>query len=317
MAALNTLDTIGYCHKNGFATICGLSNISFGLPQRSYVNTAFLTMAIERGLSMAIANPSQEMLVNAAFASDLLMKKESADTRYIQRMQRYAEAEAPKVSLQEKKNEPENILDTIKLDVLNGSKRTIIKDTETALQNGIAPQAILNDVLMPAINEVGDNFDKGKFFLPQLIAGAETMEMSIGILEPLLAKDSDNTEKLPTVVIATVHGDIHDIGKNLVALMLKNYGFNVIDLGKDVPKELIIKTAKENDAKVVALSALMTTTMKEMKNVIEYAHSENLDAKIIVGGAVVTEEYAKEIGADGYSSDAANAVKVVKKLLDI
>ncbi len=319
-AALNTLETIGYCHDNDYATICGLSNISFGLPQRSNVNTAFLTMAIEKGLTMAIANPSQEMLVNAAFASDLLKKKEGADVRYIQRMERYADQGKDAVLSAEVKSAPlesGNILDIIKKDVLNGSKRTIVKNTEKAIKEGTAPRQILDEVLMPAINEVGDLFDKGKYFLPQLIAGAEAMKLSIGYLEPLLKEDTDSGQKLPSIVIATVHGDIHDIGKNLVALMLKNYGFNVIDLGKDVPREEIIKAAKENDAKIIALSALMTTTMKEMKNVVELAHAENLDAKIIIGGAVVTQDYADEIGADGYSSDAADAVRVVKNILGI
>ncbi len=321
-AALNTLDTIGYCHDNSYATICGLSNISFGLPQRSNVNTAFLTMAIARGLTMAIANPSQEMLVNAAFASDLLRKKEGADVRYITRMERYADQnQAAPAGTNANASKPvlenDNILDIIKKDVLTGNKRGIVKDTEKAVKEGNSPRQILDEVLMPAINEVGDLFDKGKYFLPQLIAGAEAMKLSIGYLEPLLKEGADSGEKLPSIVIATVHGDIHDIGKNLVALMLKNYGFNVIDLGKDVPREEIIKAAKENDAKIIALSALMTTTMKEMKNVVDLAHAENLDAKIIIGGAVVTQDYADEIGADGYSSDAADAVRVVKNILGI
>ena len=320
-AALNTLDTIDYCYKNDFATICGLSNISFGLPQRSNVNTAFLTMAIEKGLSMAIANPSQEMLVNAAFASDLLKKKEGADLRYIQRMQRYEmKNESGASSGKEVKittNSDEDILDIIKKDVLTGSKRSIVKNTEKAVNMGIEPRVILDTVLMPAINEVGDLFDKGKYFLPQLIAGAEAMKLSIAYLEPLLKGGDDDGKELPAIVIATVHGDIHDIGKNLVALMLKNYGFNVIDLGKDVPKEEIVKAAKENNASIIALSALMTTTMKEMRNVVDLAHEENLDSKIIIGGAVVTPDYAEEIGADGYSTDAADAVRLVKQILSI
>ena len=146
---------------------------------------------------------------------------------------------------------------------------------------------------------------------------AGIMKLSIGYLEPLLQKDADPSKKLPTIVIATVHGDIHDIGKNLVALMLKNYGFNVIDLGKDVPSEDIIKAAIDNNASVIALSALMTTTMKEMKNVVELARKEKIESKIIIGGAVVTEDYSFEIGADGYSSDAADAVKLVRTILDI
>ncbi len=320
-AAIKTLDTIKYCYQNGYATVCGLSNISFGLPERMNVNTAFLTMAISRGLTMAIANPSQEMLVNAAFASDLLRNKEGGDIRYIERMQRYAvTADDKNATVKEDKSATLNngdILDIIKSDVLKGAKRTIVKDTQAALDAGIAPRVILDEVLMPAINEVGDLFDKGKFFLPQLISGAEAMKLSIGLLEPLLKDDSAGGEELPSVVIATVHGDIHDIGKNLVALMLKNYGFNVIDLGKDVPKEEIIKAAKENNASIIALSALMTTTMKEMKNVVDMAHKEEVDAKIIIGGAVVTQDYADEIGADGYSSDAADAVRVVKQILNI
>ncbi len=166
---------------------------------------------------------------------------------------------------------------------------------------------------MPAINEVGELFDCGKYFLPQLIASAETMKKSIEYMEPLLAETDVNVH-MPTVVIATVKGDIHDIGKNLVALMLKNYGFHVIDLGKDVDKEEIIRVAKSENAKIIALSALMTTTMKEMKNVIDLAKIEGLDAKIMIGGAVITSDYAEEIGADGYSKDAADAVKLAKKL---
>ena len=318
-AAINTLDTIAFCHENGFATICGLSNISFGLPQRMNVNTAFLTMAISRGLTMAIANPSQEMLVNAAFASDLLRNKEGADIRYIQRMERYSQEEAVKNTKEDKTvtNNNDNFIDIIKKDVLKGSKRTIVKDTQLAIEAGIEAKTILDDALMPAINEVGELFDKGKYFLPQLIAGAESMKLSIGFLEPILQKNADQADKLPTIVIATVHGDIHDIGKNLVALMLRNYGFNVIDLGKDVPKEDIVQAAIDNDASVIALSALMTTTMKEMKNVVDLARSRKIKSKIIIGGAVVTEDYAFEIGADGYSSDAADAVKVVRTILDI
>ncbi len=174
----------------------------------------------------------------------------------------------------------------------------------------------MDGVLLPAINEVGELFDRGKYFLPQLIASAEAMKASIEYLEPLLM-DKQSAREMPTVVIATVEGDIHDIGKNLVALMLKNYGFKVIDLGKDVPKEKIIEAAKEHHAQVIALSALMTTTMRQMQQVIDYARMQQVDARIIVGGAVITQEYADEIGADGYSKDAADAVKLTKRLLQM
>lgn len=318
-AALETLETIRYCKENGLATICGLSNISFGLPERSYVNTAFLTMAIREGLTMAIANPSQELLVNSAFASDLLLNKEEADIAYIDRMNRIKEnavgAEASANQKAETKK-PEGWHGTIKEAVLKGNKSGIKDLTEQALVAGEEAQKLLNDTLMPAINEVGDLFEKGKYFLPQLIASAEAMKNSIEVLEPHLLSASDNQD-MPAVIIATVEGDIHDIGKNLVSLMLKNYGFKVVDLGKDVSKEEIIKAAKEHHAKLIALSALMTTTMQQMRHVVTYAREQGVDAKIIIGGAVITQDYADEIGADGYSKDAADAVKLAQRLLQL
>ena len=199
-------------------------------------------------------------------------------------------------------------------DVLKGNGTAVVEDTKKALEDGHEAKELLDNVLLPAINEVGELFDKGKYFLPQLIASAEAMKASIEYLEPLLMEDNTGKE-MPTVVIATVEGDIHDIGKNLVALMLKNYGFQIIDLGKDVPKEKIIEAAITHKAQVIALSALMTTTMQQMKHVIQYAKEKKVDAKIIVGGAVITQEYADEIGADGYSKDAADAVKLTQRLL--
>ncbi len=327
-AALETLETIRYCKERGYATICGLSNISFGLPQRGYVNAVFLTMAIKEGLTMAIANPSQELLVSSAFASDLLLNKEEADIRYIQGMDamnaRKEEGEGTTGAGKEKNGnsaagEKHAVLSAagqVKDAVLKGNKKKITEYTIAALEDGMSPQQILDEILLPAINEVGDLFDRGKYFLPQLIAGAEAMKTAIEYLEPLLAQAGEGSQ-MPTVVIATVEGDIHDIGKNLVALMLKNYGFQVIDLGKDVPKEQIIAAAKEHQASVIALSALMTTTMQEMRKVIEYAKEQQVDAKVIIGGAVITQEYADEIGADGYSKDAADAVKLTKRILGL
>ena len=327
-AALETLETIRYCKANGLATTCGLSNISFGLPERSFVNTTFLTMAIQAGLTMAIANPSQELLVSCAFASDLLLNKEGADIRYIELMDAVKEKRealgeaAPKSSgiritgKQASQQASGSIRDKLHNDVLKGNIKAIVEDTKKAVEEGNQPKALLDEVLLPGINEVGELFDKGKYFLPQLIASAEAMKASIEYLEPLLMQNASEGE-MPTVVIATVEGDIHDIGKNLVALMLKNYGFNVIDLGKDVPKEVIIEKAKEYNAQVIALSALMTTTMQQMRHVIAYAKEKEVDAKVIIGGAVITQDYADEIGADGYSKDAADAVKLTKRLLGI
>lgn len=313
-AAMETLETIRYCkHELGVATICGLSNISFGLPERIFVNATFLALAVNEGLTMAIANPSQGLLMNTAFATDLLMNKEEADVNYIKRV---TENPTTLVS-QEKagaKTEVKN-LNEVSEAVVKGKKKQIIGLVDNALKAGNEPQSIIETLLIPAINEVGDLFDKQIYFLPQLISSAETMKTAIDYLEPMLKKAEGKS--LGKVIMATVAGDIHDIGKNLVVLMLKNYGFDVIDLGKDVPTELIIETAKKENADIIGLSALMTTTMTEMKVVVEEARKENLKAKIIIGGAVITQDYADEIGADGYSKDAQEAVKLVKKLLNI
>ena len=341
-AALETLETIRYCKENGFATICGLSNISFAMPERSFVNTAFLTLAIQAGLTMAIANPSQELLMSCALAADLLLNKEEAALRYIEyaggvrerREEKEAEL-AKKLALLENQgttaktgtagnaakeatadNGPQinEMQDKLKTAVLKGNRNGIVKITKEALESGEKPAELLNQVLLPAINQVGEFFDQGKYFLPQLIASAEAMKNSIEVLEPLL-QTGGTGEEMPVVVIATVEGDIHDIGKNLVALMLKNHGFHVIDLGKDVPQAKILESAKEHHAEFIALSALMTTTMQRMREIVAAAKEEGITAKIIIGGAVITQEYADEIGAYGYSKDAADAVKLAKSLM--
>lgn len=314
-AGLETLETIQYCKQNGYATTCGLSNISFGLPDRSYINASFLTMAIQSGLTMAIANPSQNLLVSTALACDLLRNKENADILYIEKMNSMKEYEN-NGSDTAVKNETGNISirEQLKETILKGKRGQAIELTQKALEDSLEASDILNNILINAINEVGDLFEKGKYFLPQLIASAETMKLSIEVLEPLLKSNQDKKE-MPVVVIATVAGDIHDIGKNLVSLMLSNYGFRVIDLGKDVKKEMIIETAIKENAKIIALSALMTTTMREMDEVVKYAKAKQVKAKIIIGGAVITQDYADEIGADGYSKDAAEAVKCASKLL--
>lgn len=315
MAALETLETIRYCKENGLTTTCGLSNISFGLPERIVVNTTFLTMAIREGLTMAIANPNQDLLVASAFASDLLLNKEGSDIRYIEKMQdiSISATAVSKTGNEEKKEVIKNTNILYEM-VLKGKKNAIAEETEKLLNNGADANELLNNSLLPAINDVGELFDKGKYFLPQLIASAEAMKNAIAILQPKLLKEN-NKQDMPTICFATVEGDIHDIGKNLVVLMLQNYGYNVIDLGKDVTKEEIIDSAIMNHAAIIGLSALMTTTMQEMKAVVDYAKEKNCSAKIMIGGAVITEDYMEQIGAHGYAKDAAEAVKVVRKLL--
>lgn len=368
-AAIAAAETIRYCKEElGVATMCGLSNISFGLPERAFVNAAFLAFSIQAGITAAIVNPAQKLLMNMAAASDLLCGKEGADLRYIERVTADPVAVVSAAELVKLKEEAEggrgnkqntreerkenqtsnyknmenkNTADEnlgegengrerkvsgeesgIKEDsarkiyeaVLKGNRRGMVALVKEALDRGFAPQDLLNNRLIPAINEVGELFNQQKYFLPQLIASAEAMKIAVEYLEPLLVKDAQR-EKLGVVVIATVAGDVHDIGKNLVALMLKNYGFDVRDLGKDVPTEEIIRVAGEVDADIIAVSALMTTTMLEMKEIVKQRDAAGLRAKIMIGGAVITQSYCDEIHADGYSKDAQEAVTVAKRLM--
>ena len=324
-AALECFETFSYCKNElELPTACGLSNISFGLPERTYVNTAFLTMAIANGLTMAIANPSQELLMNAAFASDMLLNKKESDIRYIERMnflsEKYAGMERVMVqktpagtSAAGGETRKESTGSGVFQAVLKGNKEHVLEEVKKMLDGGAKPDEIINEHLIAAINEVGELFDKKKYFLPQLISSANTMKLAIEYLEPMLERS--NTEAMATIVVATVEGDIHDIGKNLVVLMLKNYGYHVIDLGKDVPADVIVDTAMNEGAKVIGLSALMTTTMMRMKDVVELAKEKGCTAEIVIGGAAITESFSDEIGADGYSKDAAECVKLVERLL--
>lgn len=327
MAAIEIMETISYCKNElGLATVCGLSNISFGLPERMYVNSAFMAMAVQSGLTMAIANPSQDLLMHTMFAADLLMNKPEGDIRYIGRVA------DKKLSVISGEVSPDAVVssrpagtgtqadtadnqDALFQAVVKGRKEKVLELVKERMGEGAEAQKIIDESLIPAINHVGELFDKQIYYLPQLIASAEAMEGGIGILEPVLEQNRSG-QSLGTIVIATVEHDIHDIGKNLVALMLKNYGYNVIDLGKDVPAETIVAKAKEVDADIIGLSALMTTTMMEMKKVIALAKEERVRAKIIIGGAVITQGFADEIGADGYSKDAQEAVVLVGRLLE-
>lgn len=310
LAAMETLETIRYCKDElKLPTICGLSNISFGLPERININTAFLTMAISSGLTMAICNPDQSTLMNAALASDLLLAKDNSDNNYVENV--------VSVTTETIVNNSSIDIDSgsvIYNDVVKGNKNQIVEHVKNALENGAKPQDIIDNELIPAVTKVGKLFEEKKYFLPQLIAGATAMDMAISYVSPLL--NINKSEKVKgTVIMATVEGDIHDIGKNLVVLMLKNYGYKVIDLGKDVKKDVIIDTAIKENADVIGLSALMTTTMMRMKDVCQEIKDRGLPFKVIVGGAVVSQGFADEIGADGYSDDANEAVKVVEKLL--
>ncbi len=321
-AALQCFETIEYC-KNTLEvpTACGLSNISFGMPNRQFVNTTYLTIALSKGLTMAIANPGQEMLMYCAAAADTLMNKPGALEKYAS-LPVVAAASPSKASAQPGGvNGPANKqgvtdipqVSSITNCVVKGKKEDILTEIQKSLDAGKAPQTIIEEDLIPGINIVGDLYDKKKYFLPQLIAGASAMEAGMKVIEPLIAADAG--EPKATIVFATVEGDIHDIGKNLVVLMLKNYGYNVIDLGKDVSAETIVDKALEVDADIIGLSALMTTTMMRMKDVVELKKVKGCRAQVIIGGACITESFKDEIGADGYSEDAASCVKLVQSLV--
>ncbi len=331
-AALDCLATFQHCRDDlHVPTVCGLSNISFGLPNRIYINAAFLTMAIASGLTMAIANPSQDLLMNTAAAANMLMNKPGSDMTYIHRMKYFDKKEAEeKLKLQaettalsaptasetvpQPASTDDRVNNMVYKNVLEGEKGRVISAVQEELQRGMAPADIIGELLIPAINQVGSLYEQQVYFLPQLIASASTMEKAIAYIEPMLQHDVKD-KALPTIVIATVEGDVHDIGKNLVALMLRNYGYHVIDMGKNVPADSIVQSALDNKATVIGLSALMTTTMMHMKDVIKEAAEKGYKGKIIIGGAAVTPSFSDEIGADGYSKDAADCVKLVGSLL--
>ncbi|NLK21338.1 MAG: dihydropteroate synthase [Epulopiscium sp.] len=309
-ASIETLKVVEYVSSIlKSSTILGLSNISFGLPERSWLNSAFLMMAMAKGLNMAILNPSSENIMELKKAGDILTDRDKNCKNYIDYFGNSKEKPINKISKEE------NTRDKIYNSVLKGEKEEIIGYIKNAFEEGLTPFNIVDEILIPAINKVGELYDKKEYFLPQLILSAESMKKGFDYLEPYLLKEDKRKEKTK-VMIATVKGDIHDIGKNIVGLMLKNYGFEVIDLGKDVKKEDIIEEIKRTKAPIVGLSALMTTTMGEMKKVINEAKNEKLSTKFMIGGAVITKEYSDEIGADGYAKDAIEAVRLARKLAE-
>ncbi|MCA1987435.1 MAG: dihydropteroate synthase, partial [Desulfovibrio sp.] len=322
-AAVQCLATIRHCTEVlGLPTVLGLSNISFGLPARELLNATFLTLAMGAGLSASIANPHATRFKEARAAAEVLLGRDANAETFI------AGYTAWKPGGGEGSGAggapgggaggagPRKAATTLKQAVLQGDKSRIQPLVEAALAAGMSPMAVVNDELIAAITQVGEKYERREYFLPQLIASAEAMQHGFRILKPLLDKAEAEGEKIhkPVVILATVEGDIHDIGKNIVALMLGNHGFEVYDLGKDVPAEVIVSAAKERGASIIGLSALMTTTMVRMEDTIKLLQQEALPAKVIVGGAVVSQEYADRIGAHGYAQDAVAAVRLAKEL---
>lgn len=312
-APVACLETVAWCHQHNLATTLGLSNISFGLPARELVNANFLALAASSGLRSCIANPSNQRIRESIDTLNLLLGFDKNASSFTQN---YAEW---------KSNSDNTIISSTQASkakastageaVISGDKDNIIRLVEEELKSGIEPFRLVNEKLIPAIQEVGSKYERKEYFLPQLLQSASAMQMAFHHIKPLLKK-SGQEEKRSRILLATVQGDIHDIGKNIVGLLLENHGYEIIDLGKDVPAETIIQAAKEHDVAIIGLSALMTTTMPRMAEVIEMVRAENLPYKVMVGGAVVTQEYADSIHADGYSSDAVSAVRLAASLLN-
>ena len=307
-AAKETLATLEWC-KNTFKsrTLLGLSNVSFGMPGRPWLNAAFMAMAQYAGLTMAIANPASVELTNVQKAGDTLMGKDKAAINYITHFSEKSSPEAPAAGPRDLAPE-----EKITAAILEGDRDNIASMCEALLKNGRPAGALVDEILIPAIVQVGDLYEKKVYFLPQLMAAAEAMKKALAYLDPFL-KQKAAAEK-GKVVLATVRGDIHDIGKNIVALLLRNYGFNVIDLGRDVPDEVIVETARKEKPDVIGLSALMTTTMVNMKDVISLARTKGIRTAFMAGGAVVTRAYAESIGAS-FAKDGVAAVKLVEQML--
>ncbi|MGA3279361.1 MAG: homocysteine S-methyltransferase family protein [Smithella sp.] len=307
-AAQETLKTLHWCaHTFKSKTIFGLSNVSFGMPGRPWLNATFLAMAQFCGLTMAIANPASQEMMNIKITGDVLLSRDKDALRFIKHFS--AQINADSVTAAIKTVTPqEKIADAI----MNGDRENILPLIEKSLSTGVSAQDLVDKIMIPSIVRVGDLYEKKIYFLPQLMSAAEAMKKALAYLEPHLKKGSAGNKG--KIILATVKGDIHDIGKNIVALLLRNYGYYVIDLGKDIAAETIIAKAKEENSDVIALSALMTTTMVNMKDVITLARANGIQKPFMIGGAVVTEAYAKSIGAS-FAKDGVEAVKVVERLI--
>ena len=307
-AAQETLKTLYWCAQTFKSkTILGLSNVSFGMPGRPWLNAAFLAMAQFCGLTMAIANPASAEMMNVKKAGDVLLAKDKDALRFIEHFS--AQANVNSIPAATKILTPQEKISSA---IMEGDRENILSFIEAALSAGGSAPELVNKVMIPSIVRVGDLYEKKIYFLPQLMAAAETMKKALGYLEPLLKKDTAGNRG--KIILATVKGDIHDIGKNIVALLLRNYGYHVIDLGKDVAAETIITAAKKQNSDVIALSALMTTTMVNMKDLITLARAKGITKPFMIGGAVVTEAYANSIGAS-FAKDGVEAVRVVEKLI--
>jgi 5-methyltetrahydrofolate--homocysteine methyltransferase len=326
LSAMETLKAIRMVkEKLGLSTVLGVSNISFGLPAREIINSSFLTMAIAAGLDAAIINPNNKAMMDAYHAALVLLNRDIRAERYIKRHQALEAAKSsgnvtitvPSAEFNFKTQAPtvliESIGDRLKQAIINGDEENIVALVEEALKEGWEPLKISNEALVPGLEEVGRLFSSNRYYLPQVMLSAETMKKAFARLKVEMKGKSGPA--LGKVLLATVEGDIHDIGKNIVATLLENHGFEVIDLGKNVPADRIVEEAEKNKVDIVGLSALMTTTVLEMDAVIKRLKDKGIKALTIVGGAVVTQEFSDKIGADQYGGDALSAIEKMKRMV--
>ena len=321
---LATVQALEACKKElGVRTVLGVSNISFGLPCRTYLNTTFLTMAMYAGLDLAIMNPSSEEMMAAVYAYNVLTNRDKQSTKYIERFAdrvpaSTALAQAAKAAPAASPAEAE----------LTGPYAALMKAVEKGLKGDAAahtrallaekqPLEVVDEALIPALDIVGAKYEKGTLFLPQLLQAASAAQSAFEEIKTAIAQKGEGSASKGRIVLATVKGDVHDIGKNIVRVILENYGFEVLDLGRDVPVETVVDTVREKDVHLVGLSALMTTTLKSMEETIAALRAAKLDCKIMVGGAVLTPEYAEKIGADWYAKDAKRSADIAKEFFGV
>ena len=321
---LATVQALEACKKElGVRTVLGVSNISFGLPCRTYLNTTFLTMAMYAGLDLAIMNPSSEEMMAAVYAYNVLTNRDKQSTKYIERFAdrvpaSTALAQAAKAAPAASAAETEH----------TGPYAALMKAVEKGLKGDAAahtrallaekqPLEVVDEALIPALDIVGAKYEKGTLFLPQLLQAASAAQSAFEEIKTAIAQKGEGSASKGRIVLATVKGDVHDIGKNIVRVILENYGFEVLDLGRDVPVETVVDTVREKDVHLVGLSALMTTTLKSMEETIAALHAAKLDCKIMVGGAVLTPEYAEKIGADWYAKDAKRSADIAKEFFGV
>ena len=321
---LATVQALEACKKElGVRTVLGVSNISFGLPCRTYLNTTFLTMAMYAGLDLAIMNPSSEEMMAAVYAYNVLTNRDRQSTKYIERFAdrvpaSTALAQAAKAAPAANAAEAEH----------TGPYAALMKAVEKGLKGDAAahtrallaekqPLEVVDEALIPALDIVGAKYEKGTLFLPQLLQAASAAQSAFEEIKTAIAQKGEGSASKGRIVLATVKGDVHDIGKNIVRVILENYGFEVLDLGRDVPVETVVDTVREKDVHLVGLSALMTTTLKSMEETIAALRAAQLDCKIMVGGAVLTPEYAEKIGADWYAKDAKRSADIAKEFFGV